>query len=325
MIKLEQDLALTHALIEDKEKYVDYYYQFYRMWPFATINMKEYLKPFYLENKNCITIQGSSDHIFELALKKPKKIVGIDTNPLTEHYYYLKLAAFSVLINSEEFLKFFRWHDYPKFCKNNYKAFDKDIFQEISKYLVGNSKLFWEDLFRNYEPTKIRKNLFNATDETNNEALYQALNYLSIENYEYIRNNKDKINFSFINTDIRTLSHELTEKQDFITLSNLIIYAHCMYPNNPLQGFKQLIENLSQKLNEDGQIIVGYLYDIENEDDCREIYKQALRDAVFKEPEYSYEYTRKMHDLHCNRKSKNHDACLIYTKKLKNYEISTMN
>lgn len=315
MIKLEKDLELAHSLIEDKEKFVDYYWQFYRMWPFTTLNMKEYLKPFDLKNKKCITIQGSSDHIFELFLKRPKKIIGVDTNPLTEYYFYLKLAAFKVLPNPEEFLKFFRWHDYPKFCKNNYKAFDKDIFQEISKYLIGNSKLFWEDLFRNYESIEIRKNLFKATDEHNNRALFQALNYLSIENYEYIRSNTEKINFSFKNIDIKILSRKIREKQDFITLSNLIIYAHCMYPDNSLKGFKNLIVDLSKMLNKNGKIIVGYLYDIENENDCREIYKQTLRDTVFQGSEYTYYYVKKMHDLQCERESENHDAALIYTKK----------
>lgn len=315
MTKLEQDLALAHALIEDSEKYVEYYWQFYRMWPFTTINMQEYLKPIDLENKKCITIQGSSDHIFELFLKRPEKIIGVDTNPLTEYYYYLKLAAFAVLSNPQEFLKFFRWYDYPSFCKNNYKVFDKDIFQEMSKYLIGDSKPFWEELFRIYEPIKIRTNLFKSTDEHNNLALYQALSYLSIENYEYIRNNRQKINFSFMNTDVRHLADELTEEQDFMTLSNLIIYAHCMYPDNPIQGFKQLIINLSKKINKNGQIIVGYLYDSENEDDCREIYKQELRNLVFQEPEYTYYYVKKMHDLQCNYESKNHDACLIYTKR----------
>lgn len=75
----------------------------------------------------------------------------------------------------------------------------------MAKYLLGDSKLFWEDLFRTYEPIQIRTMLFHATDEENNEALYQALNYLSRENYEYIRNNRDKINFSFRNLDIRIL------------------------------------------------------------------------------------------------------------------------
>lgn len=44
MTKLEQDLALAHALIEDREKFTEYYWQFYRMWPFTTINMREYLQ-----------------------------------------------------------------------------------------------------------------------------------------------------------------------------------------------------------------------------------------------------------------------------------------
>lgn len=315
MTKLEQDLALAHAIIEDKEKYVDYYWQFYRMWSFTTINMKGYLAPFNLKDKKCVTIQGSSDHIFELFLKGTRQIIGVDTNPLTEYYYYLKNAAFAVLPNPEEFLKFFRWHDYPKFCEDNTKAFDKDTYQEISKYLTADSKQFWEDLFRSYEPIKIRTNLFNSIDEENNRALYRALGYLSKENYEYIRNNRDKINFSFMNSDIRTLANELTDNQDFITLSNLIIYAHNMFPDNPLEGFKQLIIDLSTRLNQNGQIAAGYLYDIENEDDVREIYRQSLRNHVFQGEEFSYQYFTRIHDLHCNQESNNHDASLIYTKR----------
>lgn len=157
--------------------------------------------------------------------------------------------------------------------------------------------------------------MFKTSDEENNRTLYQALNYLSEENYDYLRNNRDKIDFSFRNSDIRTLADELTENQDFITLSNLIIYADDMFPNNPVKGFKQLIIDLSKRLNKNGQIMAGYLYDIENEADYREIYKQSLRDPVFQGPEYSYQYIQKIDDLAHNRKSGNHDACLIYTKK----------
>lgn len=315
MTKLKKDLELAHALIEDREKIKEYYSLFDRMWPFTTINMKEELAPFDLKNKKCITIQGSSDHIFELFLKQPSEIFGFDTNPLTEYYYYLKNAAFAVLETSEDFLKFFRWHDYPKFCKNNYQAFDKDIFQELEKYLIRDAKIFWKELFECHSPIEIRSNLFNQYDETNNQALYQALNYLSEENYQYIRENRDKINFHFENIDIRNLSASLTKNYDFITLSNIILYAHYMYKENHLQKFKELIGELSKKLNINGNIVVGYLYDIENENDVRDIYKQQIRDCIFTEPEYSYYYFRKMHDLHCNRETDNHDACLVYTKK----------
>lgn len=315
MTKLENDLEMAHTLIQDKNKYREYYGLFEKMWPFATINMKEYLEPFDLKDKKCMTIQGSSDHVFELFLKNPQKIVGIDSNSLTEYYYYLKQAAFAVLENSEQYLKFFRWHDYPSFCKNNPDAFDKDIFEEISKYLIGDAKVFWEELFICYEPKQIRKGLFNEHDETNDYALYRILNYLSEENYQYIRQNREKINFEFINTDIRRINGKLTENYDFITLSNIIIYAHYMYKNNHLQKYKKIIELLATKLNKDGNIIVGYLYDIENEEDYRSIYKKEIRDSIFYEPEYSYHFFKKMRDLHCERDSKNHDACLIYTKK----------
>ena len=315
MTKLKEDLELAHAIIEDKQIVRKYYSLFEKMWPFTTINMRNYLEPFDLEEKKCMTIQGSSDHIFELFLKHPETITGFDTNPLTEYYYYLKHAAFAVLRNSEEYLKFFRWYDYPRYCHNNYEAFDKDVFLEIEKYLIGDAKLFWKELFECHDHVMIRKNLFNEYDETNNQALYQALTYLDEENYQYIRRNRNKINFNFINMDIRIITEQLIENYDFITLSNLIIYTNYMYESNQLEEFKKLIETLSQRLNDNGNIVVGYLYDLENEEDYRDIYKSKIRDLIFAPPEYHYHYFTKMRDLHCDRTTNNHDAILIYTKK----------
>ena len=313
MSKLENDLKLAHDLIEDKEKYREYYWQFYRMWPFTTINMKEELHPFDLKEKKCVMIQGSSDHVFEMALKKPKQIIGVDTNPLTEYYCYLKLAAFAALATPEEFLKFFRWYDYPETYRKNKEAFDKDIFKDISRHLMGDGKLFWEDLFSTYDPILIRKMLF-SNDEEENDILYGALNYLSKDNYEYLRKNWSIINFKFLNSDIRTINQELEDDIDFIDLSNLIIYEYDMFPDNRLSGYKKLIERLADKLKSGGQIMAGYLYDIENEEDGRQVYNSRLRDSVFTGPEYSYNYITKIQDL-AGYKSENHDACLIYTKK----------
>lgn len=315
MSKLDADLELAHALIEDREKIDKYFWQFYHIWPFTTINMKEYLAPFDLKDKTCATIQGSSDHVFEIFLKQPKKIIGIDTNPLTGYYCYLKIAAFNVLENPKEFLDFFRWYDYPDCYEKNRNAFDKDIYQEISKYLKGDTYSFWEDLFKTYEPLQIRTNLFKARDEGNNEEINGALTYITPENYEYIRNNLDKLDFTFLNEDIRTLAPKLEEKIDFLTMSNLIIYAHDMYPDDPIRGYKTLINELATKLNKRGQIVVGYLYDIEDEENCRDIYKASLRDPVFKGKRYSYNYVTRMTDLHRDRGSNNHDAILIYTNK----------
>ncbi|MDE6292076.1 MAG: hypothetical protein K2L98_00180, partial [Bacilli bacterium] len=228
--------------------------------------------------------------------------------------FYLKYAAFNVLENPKEFLDFFRWYDYPESYKNNRHAFDKDIFESISKYLKGDSLFFWEDLFRNYEPLQIRTNLFKSRDEGNNYEINGALTYITPENYEYIRNNLDKLDFTFLNEDIRTLAPKLDEKIDFLTLSNLIIYAHDMYPDDPIRGYKNLINEWAKKLNKRGQIVVGYLYDIEDEEMCHDIYKSSLRDPVFKGKRYSYNYVTRMSDLHRDRGSNNHDAVLIYTK-----------
>lgn len=88
-----------------------------------------------------------------------------------------------------------------------------------------------------------------------------------------------------------------------------------MYKKDHLLEYKKLIESLSTKLKPNGKIVVGYLYDIENENDYREIYKKEKRDSIFNEDNYSYYYFRKMNDLHRDYETSNHDACLVYTKK----------
>ena len=55
MTKLEQDLEIAHALIENKEKVREYYRLFDRMWPFTTINMKEYFYTFEYDDNDYIT------------------------------------------------------------------------------------------------------------------------------------------------------------------------------------------------------------------------------------------------------------------------------
>lgn len=317
MAKIDDDIKMAHTLINKEERFTPYFWHFYRLWAFTTINMKEYLSHFDLKDKKCACIQGSSDHIFEIFLQKPMSIIGVDTNPLTGHYGELKIATFKALATPNEFLKFFRWYDYPMIFKTNKEAFDKDMFNEIKKYLSGDSYDFWEDLFKNFNPLKIRTNLFVANDEENNECLKNALSYLTPENYTYIHQNIASMDYKFMNVDIRNLPTILKDKQDFISLTNLIIYAHELYPDAPLHYFKCLIEDLATILSEEGKIMAGYLYDIENEEDGRDVYKSALREATFTGLNYNYQLVKRIHDMHYGDVSNNHDACLVYSKKQK--------
>ena len=111
------------------------------------------------------------------------------------------------------------------------------------------------------------------------------------------------------------LNDHITEPFDFLTLSNLNLYAHHMFKQEPVQNWKKLVEYLSKQLNSDGHIVAGYFYDIENENDYREIYHQKVRDKVFLGDSYDYHYFTKMNDLCCGKTSNHHDGILVYTKK----------
>lgn len=316
MTDVKKDIEFAKTLIEGKQ-YIespdDYLRRFCKIWPFADIKMEEYLKHFDLKDKVCATIQGSSDHIFELHLKGAKKIIGIDTNPLTQYPFYLKQAAFKVLETKEDFIKFFSYFDTIGPCANNPNSFDRDIYLEIEKYLTDRGKIFWHELFNNYDPLKIRKNLFQLFDEPKPYVLVKIVKYLEQESYEYLRKNAENINFEFLNVDIRNLNDSLNEKVDFITLSNLILHAKSMFGENHLEKYRDMVESLGAILNNDGTIVAGYIYGIDEEEPSYvcDICNKKIRDKVFSDSSFSYEYFDSYIKLY-QRNDKTHDACLIY-------------
>lgn len=232
--------------------------KFYEIYPFATENISGYLNRYNLKEKSILSVGSSNDQIINAYFLGAKQVTSFDINPFTEYYFELKKAAIKVF-SYEEFLNFFCYYNYPKTFIKNRNAFSYDKFLKISKYLSKESFVFWNTLFDRFSGLKIRKNMFSK-DENLFRAVIKNNLYLDKENFYMLKNTIDGLKPLFINCDFRDISGILNDKYDYILLSNVLTYMETMY-EYPLKGFSEDIKKLFSFLNDNGVMLVAYLYD----------------------------------------------------------------
>ncbi|MBE6159747.1 MAG: DUF3419 family protein [Lactobacillales bacterium] len=262
MNKLELDIMNAQILISELFNYsVDdsIYNMFNHIYPFSTENIKGYYSKLDLEDKDILTIGASGDHAINLELENVKSVDYFDINPFTKYYYELKKAAIKAL-TYEEFLEFFCYDDYPKTFKKNNKAFNIELYRKITPYLIGDTKLFWDSLYIENTGIDIRTSSLFSKDEEPLRVIKKSNSYLEKETYELL---KEKLTLEpyFYRKNIKELAQTLTKKYDIIMLSNIAQYLETIFKKDHLECLKKIIIDLSTKLNEDGIIIVSYLYD----------------------------------------------------------------
>ena len=228
---------------------------FEEIYPFTTENIAGYIDYFDLQDKSLLTVGSSGDQIINAAFKGAKDITLLDINPYAKYYYYLKAAGILEL-NLTDFNEFFRYNDYPKVFKYNKKVFDKASYKKLKstlKSLDNDSYLFWDELFDMYQPDYIRFSLF-SNDEYGTSVLSKSNLYLQSENtYDETKTKLKELRPEFINEDI--FKSNLTKNYDNIWLSNIIYFLE-------EDELKQVTDKFSHNLNDDGQLMIGYLYNV---------------------------------------------------------------
>lgn len=248
--------VLMNAIAMCENRYVDEYKDrkgFAKLYPFTTENIAGYIHKFDLEGKSLLTLGSSGDQIINSALFNCKKQTVIDICPFTKFYYYLKKAALLTL-DYYEFLLFFCYKDFPKTFKDNKETFNLESFLKIKpllRLLDYEAYLFWDELFSLFPPMTVRQELF-ITDEDKIAVLKKTNIYLQDEaSYDLTRNSIRNVEPKFIIGDI--FQKQLFEHYDNIFLSNLAQYYS-------LNSTKRLVDKLSSNLDDDGKMLICYLY-----------------------------------------------------------------
>jgi len=258
---VNQDIILANNIINNNNNYS----YFFKLYSFSNENSL-YLKKYNYYNKNALTVGSSADQIINLINYGCQDITLVDLNPFVKYYYDLKKAAIFVL-NPQEYLNFFYNSIFFSFKKR--KIFDKNLYQKLSKYLNKDSKLFWNNIINNYSNNKIKKNFFHENDLFKKDIIKNN-NYLINDNFNSLRNNLEKTNVKFINTNIITNPPKDT-LYDYIILSNIFDYAfdYLFIINEQKQKIinKNYLESLkifSNLLKEEGTLFFHYIWQIDD-------------------------------------------------------------
>lgn len=253
---------------------------FQRIYPFTTENISGYINLFNLDNKSLLTVGSSGDQVINASLFNCKNQTVIDINPFTKYYFYLKKAAI-ISLTYQEYLDFFLYKDYPKFCHNNRQVFNKETFNKL-KYILKtedyDSFYFWDELLNSYNEETIRIELFSSDEDR--DIVLKGMNLYMKDSsfFERTKLSIRDVNPIFICDDIMNIN--LNRNYDNIFLSNLGLYFG-------IDKLKTLIDKLYPYANE--SILLCYLYKTEEHtkynDDWSEIYnldklKQTLKDYI---------------------------------------------
>lgn len=237
----------------------------------ATEDMATYYKEFNTTN-SFLTIGASGEQVANAINAGAKTIDVYDSNRLCRHALYLRLAAIQAL-SLEEFLEY-------------YKTFSPLLFVKIANYLNEEELMYWGTIYSMFGEKSligghmIEKLLF--TYKRLDEELVRKINpYLNPNNYERLKTLISSVTINYIDSDLYSLPKHITEKSyDVINLSN--IYEYLNYSNDVkfkhARKYKNFVMNeLMPHLNENGTIMVSYLYawNDELDKDFQEMYEKS--------------------------------------------------
>ena len=249
--------------IELAQKVIDSDFEngFNKLYSFTTENIKDYISSFDLNNKSLLTVGSSADQAINAILNGCKDVTIMDINPFVKYYFNLKKAGMLTL-NYKQFMDYF--FDYGL----SPMLFSKDIYEKLRKVLSVldlDSLLFWDNLYQNNNSKVIRYRLFKD-DVMETRSLKEFNPYLSDEfKFKKTRRRISNINLKFINGNILDADKWLMNcKFDNIFLSN--IYDYVKDNADDLYRFRLIINYLIKNMNNQGKLMISYLYGINKTD-----------------------------------------------------------
>ncbi len=214
--------------------------------------------------RKTFSVLGAGDQVISLLLHDCFDFDLVDINPISIHYFYLKVKAIETL-SFIEFKQFFLIGE---------KSFDYHLYKKIKRNCVKDENFhlldYWDKKYKkNMSGIQIRNGLdFNLLFDFN-ELKVRNVPYLQASHtYESIQSkiSQLKFNFQHINLFSKNSNLKLNHYQ-LILLSNLSDYAHYAFSMNTIEEYKKnLIDRLFSHLDTHGFMMISYCYDRENSD-----------------------------------------------------------
>ena len=230
-------------------------------------NINGYMKKLDFKDKtSTLSVMASGDHAFNAAFYGIKDIDTFDTNVLTQ-YYALGIKRSAILTFSyKKYLLFLN-----KILDENISLEElTEIIKSLLSYMDYEFKLYWEEVLSyNYLVQKDSKNplnLFHMLLINIQGAIKNPINnayLLSEENYNILKNNLSKVNFSFQNIECFELPNKIKKQYDFIFLSNIADYFYKQFDYGwTYDKLKKIEEEFKQIQKDNGLLVLAYVYKI---------------------------------------------------------------
>ncbi len=232
----------------------------------ATNEQLWYCCKYFKDRKRLLSVIASSDQIFNAVLCGAREIEAFDISVFPQYVLYLKMASLKALTR-EEYVDFY----YDRDCKKNYldeKRKCKRYVNRILKYLEGDAKEFWQQLFSLFEWMSIYESYMFTDFTINLEKTIKRNPYLSQENYDKLRGAMSETSITTYTGNIVDLASTFKQENDLIYLSNIHNYLS-------VQEFLSLLNELNLS---EGGIILAYIF--KHMTNYREMFKDFYYDPI---------------------------------------------
>ena len=280
---------------------------------FSNENINGFMKKISLDKKSVLTVCSSGDQAFNLILNGASNVDLFDINGFTKYYFYLKKAAIMGL-NYQDFMNFFfsTLINKKSFSFNSYLNF-RDWIDDF------DARIFWDYLFCHYTGNEIYKSkLFHKLYYSKKDTLKRNQYLITENNYNRLKEMLVDKEFNFYNINLFEDTLYFKDNYDFIYLSNIFDY---LVKENDLEyakSIKEIITNLSEYINDNGEIVVNYIYlyneDFEKEDTCFSSFNSLYFRKEYFDNNYDYVLFPGTFDLD-GYQERNRDALMLYKKR----------
>lgn len=301
-----KDLAISY--MNNKEKENDFRPLFSRIYPFSTENLTGFFNPDLLKDKKILVTGSSCDQILTAQLYDAKSITQFDINPFVKFMYDLKKASVKEL-ESDEFLNYF-YYNYE-----NSDSFRYKLYEKVRNSLDGESLDFWDTLYNNYSPLKIRRRLFILNNEEKKHKYNYLLPYMFTENYQKLKT-KEFIPVEFLNCHILNLPKSLKDKYDMMYFSNILGRLEMIdfFSDDYIQNIYNFMKGLLEHTEIDGKILLNYFYGYSKEDLTNPMNESVLKYIGYPVSIFNCLNNIDYYEMN-SYEDEGKDTVLVYTKK----------
>lgn len=224
------------------------------LYSMTTENISGFINKYDLKGKRVLTVAGSGDQRLNCFLNGASDVTCFDVNPVAELHLKLKDTAIEEL-DYLDFLKFFG----VRFDDSKTNSFNSIIFDKLNDGLDDDAYLLYDFLINDFSRPLFGYAYYDF--DYKYSKMREFSNYITRDNYERVASIVDRNRLSFMNVNVANLPEVLDgEKFDMILLSNISDYIHLFYPDNQMQRYKELIDQLVDNLYDGGTIQLGYIY-----------------------------------------------------------------